>query len=394
MGQGRTVTDAPGLPQENAVTAGWGFGNMASYAERVKKDIARWTLDGLIDAPTAERLAGDVEAHARSRISFPAIFSMMAAALVGASILLLVAANWEAIARLVRVALLMAVILGGYVGGAMLKLRDHPAFGEAAWLVAAIAFGGSIALIAQMYHMSGDEADAILTWFAGTILAAVLLRSGPLTIGAVLLSGVWLGMAAELFVRADTIPYLWLLLAAGLWVASLWTGSHHARALLSLVLIFFSWIAFFNTDTPVVPLLVLILAGALFAAERTALPMADKIGLGGKPSLHGLIHFLSGMAMLHVLYADDGLHFLLVLLTLAGVAGALLVAGRDNRGLRWLAYAAFAVELIYVYVVLLGTMLGTAGVLLLAGLGLAVLAWVVRRFEQRFAGPRNGEVAA
>ncbi|NMG39994.1 DUF2157 domain-containing protein [Chelativorans sp. ZYF759] len=368
---------------------------MASYAERVKNEIARWTADGLIDAGTAERLALDIEAHARSRISFPAIFAMMGGILVGAAVLLLVAANWEAIPRLVRVGLLMALILVGYVGGSVLKLRDHAVFGEAAWLVAAIAFGGSIALVAQMYHMSGDEADAILTWLAGTVLAAILLRCSPLTIGAVLLSGVWLLMTADLFVRTDAIPYLWLLLAAGLWAVSLWTGSHPARHLLSLVLVFFSWIAYFNTETALVPMLVLVLAGTLFAAERTSLPMAARLGLGGKPSLHGLVHFLSGMAMLHVLYADDGLHFLLVLLTLAGVAGALLVAGRDNRGLRWLAYAAFAVELCYVYLVLLGTMLGTAGVLLLAGLGLALLAWVVRRLERRLAGPRDGgEVAA
>jgi uncharacterized membrane protein len=139
---------------------------------------------------------------------------------------------------------------------------------------------------------------------------------------------------------------------------------------------------------------VLVLAGSLFAVERLASPIAASVGLGARPSLHGLIHFLSGMVMLHVLYFDDGLHFLLVLLTLAGVAGALLIAGRDNRGLRWLAYAAFAIELCYVYLVLLGTMLDTAGVLLLAGLGLALLAWVVRRFERRFAGPRDGEVAA
>lgn len=367
---------------------------MAGYVERVKKDIARWAVDGLIDEQTAERLAGDIEAQARSRISFPMIFAMMSAALVGAAVLLLVAANWEAIPRLVRVVLLMAVILGFYVGGAMLKLRDHPAFGEAAWLVAAIAFGGSIALVAQMYHMSGEEADAILTWFAGAILAAILLRSGPLTVGAVLLSGVWLVMAAELFVRADAIPYLWLPLGVGLWAASLWTGSRPARHLLSLVLLLFTWVAFFNTETLLYPTLVLVLAGSLFAVERLAPPIAANVGLGARPSLHGLIHFLSGMAMLHVLYFDDGLHFLLVLLTLAGVAGALLIAGRDNRGLRWLAYAAFAVELCYVYLVLLGTMLDTAGVLLLAGLGLALLAWVVRRFEQRFTGPRDGEVAA
>ena len=190
---------------------------MARYAERLKKDIERWTGEGLIDAATATRLTTDVDAKAVSRISFTTVFSMMAAILLGAALLLLVAANWEAMPRLLRVALLLTLILVGYVGGAVLKLRGHGAFGEAAYLLAAIAFGGSIALIAQMYHLSGEEADAILTWFFGSVLAAVLLRSPTLTIGAVILSAVWLAMSIDYrrLLAADT-----LLVAGGLPAAS------------------------------------------------------------------------------------------------------------------------------------------------------------------------------
>ena len=103
---------------------------------------------------------------------------------------------------MLRVAALFATILAGYVGGAVLKTRDQNAIGEALYIVAAAAFGGSIALIGQMYHMSGDESDALLTWCVGTGLAALALRSDPLTIAAVALAAAWLFAAR----RAATGP--------------------------------------------------------------------------------------------------------------------------------------------------------------------------------------------
>ena len=136
---------------------------MAGYVGRVRQDIARWVESGLIDAGTAEKLTSDIEANARRSLSFGSILAMLAAVLLAAAIMIFVAANWEAIPRVARVLSLFAVIAAGYVGGAWLKLRDHPAFAEAAWVVAAAAFGGSIALIGQMYHFSGDESGAILT---------------------------------------------------------------------------------------------------------------------------------------------------------------------------------------------------------------------------------------
>lgn len=367
---------------------------MASYAERVKKDIARWSSDGLIDAGIAERLRADIEANARSRISFPTIFAMMAAALLCAAVLLFVAANWEEIPRLVRVGMLAALIVGGYVGGAVLKLRGAPAFGEGAWLVAAASFGAAIALVAQMYHMSGEEKDAILTWFLGTALAAIVLRSSPLTVGAALLTGIWMLMAAGAMAGRGDVPWLWLLMAGGLWLVSYWTASQPARHLLSLLLLLFTWVVFFEQEMVLVPLVVLAFAAALFLADRAAPVLAFRLGLGASLAVHGLLHLLSGLAMLHVRYADDRLLFLVVLLTFGAIAAALLLAGRRSATLRWLAYAAFAIELCYAYVALLGSMLGTAGFLLLVGLGLAVLAWGIRRLETTLTRPPGGEAVA
>jgi uncharacterized membrane protein len=73
------------------------------------------------------------------------------------------------------------------------------------------------------------------------------------------------------------------------------------------------------------------------------------------------------------------------ILAFAGIVAALLVEGRENRALRWFAYLAFAFNLCFLYLVMLGTMIDTAAFFLLAGLTLSALAWLISRFERRIA---------
>src|SRR5690606_19294499 len=129
---------------------------------------------------------------------------------------------------------LFAIIFASYVGGALLKTRGHAAVAEGVWIVAAAAFGGSIALIGQMYHFSGDEAQAVLIWCAGTALAAVALRSSPLTMAAVVLCTVWMFQLGMGLWRDIAIPHGFLAIAAALWLVSYWTRSAGARHLLLL----------------------------------------------------------------------------------------------------------------------------------------------------------------
>ena len=212
---------------------------MAAYSVRVKQDIARWVEQGLIPPALAETLSRDVEQHERKSLSFGSVLAMMAALLFGAAILVLIAANWEAFPRLLRVAALFATILAGYVGGAVLKTRDHAAIGEALYIIAAAAFGASIALIGQMYHMSGDESDALVTWCVGTGIAALALRSNPLTIAAVALASAWLALRGLGYWTDQSFPHLFLVLAALLWLVSYWTDSKPARHLILLSVIFY-----------------------------------------------------------------------------------------------------------------------------------------------------------
>ncbi|HWK66579.1 MAG TPA: DUF2157 domain-containing protein [Rhizobiaceae bacterium] len=367
---------------------------MVAYAIQVKKDIARWAERGLIDARTADALSHDVDASRRASFGFGMVLAVLAAILFGAAILLFVAANWETMPRLARVALLFSTIAVGYVGGALLKLRGHEALAEALWLIGAAASGGSIALIGQMYHLPGDEAGAVLTWCIGTGLAAATLRSGPLTVATVALAAAWLFMRGSEAWDTAGFPHSFLLIAAALWLISYWTGSRAARHLLLLSLI--AYVALFAFDRDTVAAASGLAAGsaALFALAISAPPATERVArIGGHLPTHCLVGFLAGMAFLQL--ETDEVERLVAAagITFAGIVGALLTAGRDRRALRWIAYLGFAFELCFVYAVTLGTMLGTAGFLLAAALILGGLALVIIRVERRMAAPAEGSAA-
>jgi len=359
---------------------------MASHASKVRLDIDRWVAAGLIDRATGDVLYRDVQDNERRGFSFGSILAILAALLFGAAILIFVASNWEAIPRIVRVLALFGVILAGYVGGAALKLSDHGTIGEAVWLVAAAAFGGAIAMIGQMYHLSGDETEALLVWCIGTGVAAAGLRSGVLTMAAVGIASAWLFLRGVDFWRVTEFPHLFLALAAALWAISLWTRSTAARHLILLSLVFYAVLAAVEYDVTTVALVMLGVSAVLFLAAALAPEPVDRVvPLDGLLPAHALFGFLTGIVMLQLdIWDDAGPAFILAAsVGLAATIGAVLLAGRDSRGLRWIAYLGFAVELCLIYGVKVGTMLGTSGFFLAAGALLGVLSIAIIRIEKR-----------
>lgn len=370
---------------------------MASYSARAKRDLERWTQAGWIDASTARRLAVDIDENERGALSFGMVLAMMAALLFGAAILIFVAANWEAFPRLGRVGALFALILGGYVGGATMKARGHAIAGEALWIVAVAAFGGSIALIGQMYHLAGSEAAALVTWGAATALAALALRSSPLTVVAVGIADAWLLMTmtgsyrrftsfetAQLFIPA-------LVVLTGL---SFWTRSQPARHLAILSLIFYTAALSIDSNTLGIAAILAVVCAAAFALAVLAPRSVDRVvQLGERLPMHALIGFLTAMAIIQFEMADKGGFALAAAIALAVIAAAIVFAGRESRGLRWLAYIGFAFELCLIYAITMETMLGTAGFFLAAAVTLSILAFVIVRIEKRMKAPAAKGVA-
>ena len=238
-------------------------------------------------------------------------------------------------------------------------------------------------LIAQMYHMDGHPPDAVLMWLVGAAVAGVALRSNASLLLAVLLYGLWGGW--EIAVAPNAVHWQLWPVAASLGLAIAWaTGWRPALHLL------------------------IVAAGVLFLVQGYRDPwrahLVEPAALGVAGVFGGLIlrevsgksteisQSLGAYGFALAYAAAWPMHFdrqpMLALplgvwsaMVLALTIAAILEAWRtNNRGLLWIAYAAFSIEIVSLYFKTLGTLLSTSVFFLCAGLlviALAACAWML-----------------
>ena len=366
-----------------------------TFSVSIQKDIKRWLEKGLIDAGTAQRLTQEAASH-RGGFGLGAVLGVLGALLLGAAIITLIASNWEAIPRLGRVLSVFGLMWVGYLGGAWRETKGDTIFSQVLYLLGAISFGGGIALIGQMYHMSGDQATAALVWAVGTLVAAVLLRSANL----VAMTG-FIGIF-YLFSTFDNsswhkFGYLWVapLLAFGIILASRFNksrlGFHTA-----IWLLFGTLIAYrlnFGDHDNVIDFVAAFGGAALFLLTAYFEEPIDNITDFARPLLgYLLLLSFAGFMFLQLSnYNDVGGNMVMGLLVIALSVGALILKGRDHGAVRALAYTAFGAEILYLASLTVGSLLGTSVFFLLSGVIVLVIAWLVVRIEKRI---KNNEVAA
>ena len=152
------------------------------YRQRLEADLVKWVADGVIsgDAAHSIRKARFGE-EAASRL--PAIFAMLGALMLAASVSAFVAANWQEIPRLVRLVGILTLIAACFPIALLLGRRAIPWGADAAVTFATLCFGAGVALVGQMYHLPGDwPAGAMLVAIGAVIAAALTGKSGPLVI--------------------------------------------------------------------------------------------------------------------------------------------------------------------------------------------------------------------
>jgi uncharacterized membrane protein len=364
---------------------------MSWYGQRVERDLKRWQAAGWVNEAGATAIRAEL-ASRTSRFGAAGIFAVLGAVLFGFAVISFVAAHWTAMPKLARLLLLLVTLWGCYAGAAELFRRRLEAFAHAAVLGGIAAYGASIMLIAQMYHMEGNPPDAVLTWALGALLAAVLLRSNPALAATFVLISVWSGMERGLSEGGHWgfLPVWAAAAAAALWMR--WRPGLHLAAL-SLV----AWLVplgFFIFDHHAHWLVVTI--GVAVAASAAALAPAIERHIPASAALftYGvavafaglyIMQFIDGYALLRgAAPATIGSLLALAVLTLVLLLAAMLWAlSTANSAALWLAYAAFAAEIFSLYVKTLGSLLNTSLFFLMAAIIVSGLAWAAYRLHQR-----------
>jgi uncharacterized membrane protein len=366
-----------------------------SFSLSMNQDIERWVASGLIDRATAQKLYAEL-ADRPGRFGLGAVLGVLGAVLLGAALLSLVAANWDVIPRLLRVALILILIAAGYLGGAWRAAKGDTLFSSVLYLIAATGFGGGIALVGQMYHISGDGSSAALVWCIGTLAAALLLLSGNLAAMASLIGIFYLvtatkdnlsGLASESSWHGD--HYYWIVPLLVLGVAAVARLTRTRLALHSaawLVLGYFITLRLeYNTDY--LDYVFGITGAVAFFALVYFEDAADRVThIARALQLYALAVAFTGLASIQFQLpgTNMGGDVLLGLAIIGLAIAALAVRGRDHGQVRTIAYAAFAFEVLYLSYETVGSIIGTSLFFFLIGIFVIFLAFLVVRLERRF----------
>ena len=369
---------------------------MSWYRHRLERDLARWQSSGWVSESGAVAIRSDLD-NRKSPFGAAGIFAILGAVLFGFAVMSFVAANWSEMSKLSRLLLLLVTLWACYGAAGYLMQRQLQAFAGAAILGGIAAYGASIMLIAQMYHMEGNPPDAIFMWAMGALLAAVLLQSNAAVAATFVLITVWTCWERGL---AQTPHWSFLIAwaiatAAVVWMR--WRPGLHLAAL-SLV-VWLVPLGYLLLDRHAHWIVLLVGVVVAVGAAATA-PTLDRNGwvspVSGLLFAYGLLTAFAGLYNMQfiegrVFYGSADVEpiqrlVLLAIMALAMLLGAMMWAlTSDNRGALWLAYTAFAIEIFTLYVRTFGSLMNTSLFFLTAALLVSGLAWVAYRLHQRKA---------
>lgn len=359
----------------------------------LSREIDEWIRGGLLEAEQGAALLQDHDRR-HTGLSLSSVLAVLAAVLLGAAVIALVAANWEAIARPFRVAMIFLFIIGGLSGATIAVRRNANWIAEAMLVFTLLCFGAGIALVGQMYHLSGDEAAFMLSWAVGAFVVSISFSSAMAAISAGLLGlGYLFAVSDGLGIFSswhgpDLAGYLVALIVAAAVAASAWRSRSPIAGHLGAIMLICTMVWIFEEGTDLNPSYLLAAIGALAFAVGSLVPLPPSapIARHGTLSAYGTVLLLGGLGMVQ---ADSDITSLpgvmaFAALVLATSVGVLMVAGGDNRLIRRFAYFAFTCETIYIVGETLGSLLGSAGFLFFGGVVLAVMAYAMMRLERRY----------
>ena len=358
---------------------------------RLQSELARWQTEGWVTEHGAKEIRRDLASRQTGYGLYGAL-AVLGAVLLGFAVMSFVAANWAGMSKLTRLSLLGGGLAASYGIAYELFNRRLDAFAHAAVLTGIGIFGGSIMLIAQMYHMDGHPPDAVWLWSLGALSAGWLLKSNPALGASIVLICVWSFMeftGNRSGIHWGFLP-MWALAAGGVAMTRWVRGMH----LLALALSGWIVVSCLQNDGPNARYALTAIGLVLAAAAAFGGDIIDRWRrFSGTMLAHGMGLAYIGLFMIQFVpmrWFDRDVKTNLWLwgsLTLALLIGAMVAGWRmGNQRILWLAYAAFSVEIFSLYIFKIGTLLGTSAFFFITGLLVIALAAVAYRMRTETQG--------
>jgi uncharacterized membrane protein len=184
----------------------------------LREQLQAWGAEGVISQEQLDLLLHRYPVAGKTPLRLTAVILYCGAVMLGVGVILFVASNWHRFGPLVKTAVLLSTTLallfaGYYLEYVQQKLRTT---GKALVFLASIAWGASLVLIAQAYHIpSTGDWVILLLWALPLIPIALVLESPASLILSAFICGIWnfsysVGMSAPNYIfPALALLVLW-----------------------------------------------------------------------------------------------------------------------------------------------------------------------------------------
>lgn len=170
-----------------------------SFESRLRKETPRWVAAGVVTAEQAQHIeALHAEQDGGAARRFLGVLTMLGGVLCVVGLALIVKANWEHVHRWLKLANVVVLLSAAYGLGYWLKEgpRQMGRTGEALLMAGCALFLLGIALVGQIYHLSGLAGDAVALWVAGIVAVPFLTRARGTFFVLLVAVYAWVGVSA------------------------------------------------------------------------------------------------------------------------------------------------------------------------------------------------------
>ena len=168
----------------------------------VESAIERWVNAGVLDRGIGERIRSFERQYAPAKgLNWPAILAVVfGVVMLGAGLLLFVAAHWDELSPAWRFTLVLALVAAFHIGGAFATTRSER-LATAFHALGTATLGAGIFLAGQIFHLDEHWPGGLMLWALGAWVGWYLLRDWVQAGLAALLTPAWL--AGEWTVATD-----------------------------------------------------------------------------------------------------------------------------------------------------------------------------------------------
>jgi uncharacterized membrane protein len=126
----------------------------------IASESSKWVEDGIISAKTRDGILSSYVAVRR----VPAVIWALGLTMLGLGVLSFIAANWNALGRLVRIVIIVGFYAASVAAACYFEKKGRKVASELLLFLSGFFLLGGIALMSIVFHISGDVDDLLITW--------------------------------------------------------------------------------------------------------------------------------------------------------------------------------------------------------------------------------------